>query len=77
MTLSTAESATAPSFGAYFVGVLPKKRVRTPRWKMAVYSVEGRRAERLKHLEDTHVHPGRSAGFWIVQLGDDPRRDET
>ena len=45
--LTSAESATAPCFGAYVFRVLTKKRVRPPRRKVAIYSVEGRSAERL------------------------------
>jgi len=69
VALTTALGAPVPSFGADFFGVLTEERVRALWWKVGVEDVERWRAKSMEHLEDTHIHPGRSAGVRVLGAG--------
>ena len=58
-----------PRSQAYFFGALADERIRTLRWEVGVEGVEGWRAESLEHLENAHIHPGRSAGVRVLGTG--------
>ena len=62
-------SAAIPSFGAHFFGVLAEERVRPLWWQVGVEDVERWRAKSMEHLEDAHIHPGRSAGVRVLGAG--------
>ena len=63
------KSAPIPSLGTHFFGALAEERVRALRWEVGVEGVEGWRAESLEHLENAHIHPGRSAGVRVLEAG--------
>ena len=69
VAFTTSLSATVPSFGADFFGVLAEERIRPLWWQVGVVDVERWRAERVEHLEDACIHPGRSAGIRVLWAG--------
>ena len=77
VAFSPADGSSVPSFGTYLFSVLPLHVVLMSRGEVAVNGVKGRSAESLEHLDDAQVHPGRPARFWIMQLGQHPRRNAT
>ena len=77
VALPPADGSPVPSFGAYFFSVLALHVVLMSRGEVAVNGVKGRSAESLQHLNNAQVHPGRTARFWVMQLGQHPRRNAT
>ena len=75
MALSPPLCTVVPRFGTDLFSVLSQERLGCLLRQVCVVDVEGRRAERVHHFEDTHVHPRPATSVGVLRTGEDPLGD--